>query len=85
MEESNDTQWNKKLRERSLRFWLALQGSFVILETVDKSTVSGILHAVDGTQDLLQISQLQTPMFQYPEAIIRTSDLNLIEVNENQI
>jgi len=42
------------------------------------TTVEGTLCAIDSTQELVQVSGLITPVYQYPEAIVRTSDIRYL-------
>lgn len=69
---------NTKLKERSLRFWLSLTGQPVSLHLWEDTTVEGTLCAIDSTQELVQVSGLITPVYQYPEAIVRTSDIRYL-------
>jgi hypothetical protein len=40
--------------------------------------VEGTLCAVDAGQEHVQMSGLATPMYRYPEALVRTSDIRCL-------
>jgi hypothetical protein len=42
------------------------------------TTVEGTLCAVDAGQEHVQMSGLATPMYRYPEALVRTSDIRCL-------
>jgi hypothetical protein len=42
------------------------------------TTVEGVVCAVDAAQEYLQMSGLVTPMYRYPEALVRTSDVRCL-------
>jgi len=74
-EKITDKEINSKLRERVLRFWLAIIDRPLEIKMYEGTTVTGIFCATDAKQTYLQISKLKTPMYIYPEALVRSSDI----------
>ncbi len=95
-EELSDFEINAKLRERTIRFWISVIGQPLEGKTFEKynlskllltnlrTTVTGTLGAIDSKQELVQISNLQTPLFLYPEALLRSHDLHSISLLRNK-
>ncbi len=44
------------------------------------TTVTGILCGIDSKQEYLQMSQLSTPLYVYPETVVRISDVLTLEI-----
>eukprot|EP01112_Ceratiomyxa_fruticulosa_P012433 TRINITY_DN3440_c0_g1_i2.p1 TRINITY_DN3440_c0_g1~~TRINITY_DN3440_c0_g1_i2.p1 ORF type:complete len:109 (+),score=23.57 TRINITY_DN3440_c0_g1_i2:100-426(+) len=77
---NNNTPNEEEMRASMLRFWLGALGHPVILHLHENTTVMGILCAIDAKQEYLQMSQLSTPLYLYPETLVRCSDVISLEV-----
>eukprot|EP00026_Physarum_polycephalum_P014013 Phypoly_transcript_14479.p1 GENE.Phypoly_transcript_14479~~Phypoly_transcript_14479.p1 ORF type:complete len:109 (+),score=18.32 Phypoly_transcript_14479:384-710(+) len=73
-------QSNAKMRERMLSFWLAAIGHPVVLKMQENTTVTGVLTGITSNQSMLHLSQLATPIYVYPEAVVRVDDVLDLEV-----
>ena len=51
-----------------------------VLTLIFSTTVTGVLTAVDGKQNFLHITQLSTPLYVYPETLVRVSDVLSVEI-----
>lgn len=47
-------------------------------DVMTSTTVDGTLGAVDPSLELIQMSGLNTPMYRYEEALVRTSDIRYL-------
>jgi small nuclear ribonucleoprotein (snRNP)-like protein len=81
-EEKEDARirFDAQLREKMLQFWHAVQGHDVEIRLYDGVIVRGLLTGTDSKQILLHMTNLQTPMFHYPRALLRMTDVVSIKV-----
>eukprot|EP01116_Phalansterium_solitarium_P020873 TRINITY_DN6315_c0_g1_i1.p1 TRINITY_DN6315_c0_g1~~TRINITY_DN6315_c0_g1_i1.p1 ORF type:complete len:117 (-),score=28.33 TRINITY_DN6315_c0_g1_i1:189-539(-) len=75
-----EQQENAARRAATLQAWIDAIGKPIRLDLHEEASVRGTLTAVDSRLSRIHVSQLQTPMFLYPEALVRTSDVVLVEV-----
>ncbi|XP_046672743.1 gem-associated protein 7-like isoform X1 [Homalodisca vitripennis] len=68
------------LRERFLRALAHVSDKECTLHLYDKSNVNAKFGGIDVDMFKLYVKDLQTPMFQHPHAIVRTSDILSIDV-----
>ncbi|ESO96619.1 hypothetical protein LOTGIDRAFT_143921 [Lottia gigantea] len=69
------------LREKFLRMLGGLSGVEAKLVLYEKATVTGKIGPTDVDFHHIQISNLQTPMGVIPDAILRTSDMISIKID----
>jgi len=63
------------MKERVLKSWSVFYDKDVEIRLHENTIVKCKFNAIDGKQESIQVSNLETPMFTYPEAILRTSDI----------
>jgi hypothetical protein len=70
------------LEQISLLFWIKLleNPKFAKLYMVDGNHLNCTVHEIDGELNLLNVSELETPLGIYPEAQIRMCDIQFIEI-----
>eukprot|EP00106_Octopus_bimaculoides_P012246 XP_014779688.1 PREDICTED: uncharacterized protein LOC106875896 [Octopus bimaculoides] len=69
------------LRERFLRFLLALDGNHADLIMQENNIVSGKLLLADLNFENLMVRDLQTPIGTLPHALLRTNDILSFRLN----
>jgi len=74
------TQLNVILRTRTLNALMDIVNHPVEVQLKEKTNVTGICRCLDAAQEYLQISNLQTPMYFYEEAVIRSKDILSVRV-----
>eukprot|EP01114_Cavostelium_apophysatum_P010764 TRINITY_DN24882_c0_g1_i1.p2 TRINITY_DN24882_c0_g1~~TRINITY_DN24882_c0_g1_i1.p2 ORF type:complete len:105 (+),score=11.30 TRINITY_DN24882_c0_g1_i1:29-316(+) len=72
-----------KLKERSLQAFKYFFSKSVSIQLLERTTVSGNFCAIDGKQEFIQLSQMQTPLYFYEEAVIRVRDCLSMEARGN--
>ncbi len=50
--------------------------------TYKRTTVSGKFGGIDGPQEYMHVTELQPPMYLYPEATLRVSDIRAMRFGE---
>ena len=68
-------------RKHSLLFWQWAIGRPVTMYLYGRTTVSGVLSAVNSDQQEFIIQQLQTPVGTYKMAVVRKCDLLHLDVH----
>lgn len=74
----------QSLHHTTLEFWLTRtkSGQKVEFCMLDGNKIEGILREINPDQSLINVSELNTPMGQYPEAQLRMSDIKYIKFIE---
>ena len=70
------------LRERFLRLMAALNSQEADINMYEKTTVSGIIKAIDINVHSLHVSDLKTPMGVLPDATLRLSDTLSVTISD---
>lgn len=70
------------LRIKMLQFWIRMVDRPVQISLQDFK-VKGIFRGTDREQEFFQVSELETPLFTYPEALIRASDAISLQFTGN--
>ena len=65
-----------------LLFFLSLSIRAEFLKRFCSTTVTGIYGGIDPQQEKLLISQLQTPLYLYPEGLVRVTDVLSVKFPE---
>ena len=83
-EDLQEIQKNRALlRERYLRALFAVANKPCSLRMYEKTEINATLRSSDIETTTFQVSNLETPMGVYPEALIRASDILTITVSLN--
>ena len=72
---------NTDNRMRMLRLWTKLQGSHAVVSCHGRTKVSGIFECTDAEQEVLLMSQLETPLGTYARSLVRGSDVIAVDFN----
>ncbi|KAJ5071070.1 gem-associated protein [Anaeramoeba ignava] len=77
-EKEKEKEMNYLLRKKSLQFWKFVENSKVEIEMIEGTKTNGMFRLSNGNQTEFQISELETPIGIYPEAIVRSEDICLM-------
>ncbi|ORY05365.1 hypothetical protein K493DRAFT_404393 [Basidiobolus meristosporus CBS 931.73] len=78
-----ESQALSKLRERTLLFWLSVRKSQPETEfhLFEKNTANGQLQGTDAEERYFHVKSLHTPVGVYPNVLIRSTDVEYLEIN----
>jgi hypothetical protein len=78
-DEASQQEFHAHMKMRMLKFWAAARGRDVETQCYGGAKVSGVFQGTDAVQEVLLMEGLCTPLGTYPYAMVRASDVVVMD------